>query len=185
MTQAKSGDKVRIDLVGTLDDGTVFQSTLASDACDDDDCGCDDDDCGCDDDGCGCDDDGCGHDHADDEGCGCASGPIEVQIGAGEIFPQIEQALIGMAPGETRSVTIAAAEAFGAYDEENLVTIPRTQLPADLAPEVGEELVLTGDDDEAFGVTVTEVNDESITFDSNHPLAGEDLTFDITLREIV
>ena len=94
---------------------------------------CDDDDCGCDDDGCGCDDDGCGHDHADDEGCGCASGPIEVQIGAEEIFPQIEQALIGMAPGETRSVTIAAADAFGEYDEENLVTIPRTQLPDDLA----------------------------------------------------
>jgi peptidylprolyl isomerase len=178
MTQAKQGDKVRIDLVGTLDDGTVFQSTLASDACDDDDCGCDDD-------GCGCDDDGCGHDHADDEGCGCATGPIEVQIGSGEIFPQIEQALIGMVPGETRSVTIAAAEAFGAYDEENVVTIPRTQLPDDLHPEVGEELVLTGDDDEAFGVTVTEVNAESITFDSNHPLAGEDLTFDITLREIV
>ena len=99
MTQAKHGDKVRIDLVGTLEDGTVFQSTLAADACDDDDCGCDDDDCG--------------HDHADDQGCGCASGPVEVQIGAGEIFPQIEQALIGMAPGETRSVTIAAADAFG------------------------------------------------------------------------
>jgi peptidylprolyl isomerase len=171
MTQAKQGDKVRIDLVGTLDDGTIFQSTLASDACDDDDCGCDDD--------------GCSHDHAVDEGCGCASGPIDVQIGTGEIFPQLEQALIGMAPGETRRVTIAAAEAFGAYDEENVVTIPRNQLPDDLDPEVGEELVLTGEDDEAFGVTVAEVSAESITFDSNHPLAGEDLTFDITLREIV
>lgn len=166
MAQAKSGDKVRIDLVGTLDDGTVFQSTLDSDECDDDGCGCDDA-------------------HAADEGCGCGCGPLDVQIGSGDIFPQIEEALIGMAPGDTRSVTIAAADAFGEYDDDNVVTIPRTQLPDDLNPEVGEELVLTGDDDEHFGVTVVEVNAESVTFDSNHPLAGEDLTFEITLREIV
>jgi peptidylprolyl isomerase len=166
MAQAKQGDKVRIDLVGTLDDGTVFQSTLVSDACDDDSCGCDDD-------------------HGTDEGCGCASGPLDVQLGSGDIFPQIEEALIGMAPGETRSVTIAAADAFGEYDDDNVVTIPRTQLPDDLSPEVGEELVLTGDDDEHFSVTVVEVSAESVTFDSNHPLAGEDLTFSSTLREIV
>ncbi len=169
MAQAKTGDKVRIDLVGTLDDGTVFQSTLASDACDDD----------------SCDDDSCGHGHGADEGCGCAVGPLDLQVGTGDVFPQIEQALVGMAPGETRRVTIAAADAFGEYDEENIVTIPRAQLPPDLDPEVGEELVLTGDDEEQFGVTVTEVSAESITFDANHPLAGEDLTFEITLREII
>jgi peptidylprolyl isomerase len=171
MAQVKNGDKVRIDLVGTLDDGTVFQSTLTSVECDDE--GCEDDSCGC------------GDDSGADEGCGCASGPIDIHLGSGDIFPQIEQALIGMTPGETRTVTIAAAEAFGDYDEENVVTIPRAQLPDDLNPEVGEELVLTGEDDEAFGVTVVEVNADSITFDSNHPLAGEDLTFAITLREII
>jgi len=171
MAQVKQGDKVRIDLVGTLDDGTVFQSTLTNVECDDD--GCDDDSCGCDD------------NHGADEGCGCATGPIDIQIGSGDIFPRIEQVLIGMAPGETRTVTIAAGDAFGEYDDDNVVTIPRTQLPDDLQPEVGEELVLTGEDDEAFGVTVVEVNAESITFDSNHPLAGEDLTFEVTLREIV
>ena len=172
MTQVKQGDKVRIDLVGTLDDGTVFQNTLESVDCDDD--GCTDDSCGC----------GDGHSHAD-EGCGCASGPLDLEVGAGEVFPQLEQLLLGMAPGEARSVTIAAADAFGEYDDDNVVTIPRNQLPDDLDPEVGEELVLTGEDDEAFGVTVVEVNAESITFDSNHPLAGEDLTFEITLREII
>jgi peptidylprolyl isomerase len=82
-------------------------------------------------------------------------------------------------------VTIAAADAFGDYDEENVVTIPRTQLPDDLNPEVGEELVLTGEDNEAFGVTVAEVSAESVTFDSNHPLAGEDLTFEVTLVAII
>lgn len=170
MAQVKEGDMVRIDLVGTLEDGTVFQSTLASVGCDDDDC---------DDDGC------CSSGHGDDEGCGCSSGPIDIHLGKGDIFPQIEAALIGMAPGETRTVTVPAADAFGEYDEDNVVTIPRAQLPEDLTPEVGEELVLTGEDDEQFGVTVLEVTDEGITFDSNHPLAGEDLTFEITLREIV
>jgi len=164
MNRVKQGDKVRIDLVGTLDDGAIFQSTLAADACNDDSC-----------------DSGPGA----DEGCGCVTGPLDVEVGAGDIFPQIEQALIGMEPGETRTVTIAAADAFGAYDEENVLTIPRSQLPDDLNPEVGEELVLTGDNDEHFEVVVIETNDASITFDANHPLAGEDLTFEVTLREIV
>jgi peptidylprolyl isomerase len=167
MAQVIQGDKVRIDLVGTLDNGTVFQSTLADLTCDDDSCA----------------DDACGT--GADEGCGCVSGPLDLQLGSGDVFPQIEQALLGMTPGESRTVTIPAAEAFGEYDEENVVTIPRNQLPPDLDPEVGEELVLTGDDDEQFGVTVAEVSAESITFDANHPLAGEDLTFTVTLREIV
>lgn len=163
MAQAKQGDKVRIELIGTLEDGTVFQDSVGSE---------------------GCDDDECGHEHTVDDACGCG-GPLEVTIGAGELFPQLEELLVGMAPGEKRSVTIAAADAFGDYDEENVVTIPRTQLPDDLNPEVGEELVLSGDDGEHFGVTVAEVNAESVTFDSNHPLAGEDLTFEVTLVAIV
>lgn len=171
MAQAKQGDKVRIDLVGTLDDGTIFQSTLDSVECADDQCA--DDSCGC------------GDESGADEGCGCISGPLDVELGNGDVFPQLEQLLIGMAPGETRTVTIPAADAFGEYDEENVVTIPRNQLPSDLAPEVGEELVLTGEDDEQFGVTVVDVSDEGVTFDSNHPLAGEDLTFTVTLREIL
>jgi peptidylprolyl isomerase len=169
MAQAQQGYKVRIDLVGTLDDGTVFQSTLASDACADDSCA----------------DDSCGSGHGADEGCGCASGPLDVQIGSGDIFPLIEEALVGMAPGETRRGTIAAADAFGDYDEDNVVTIPRSHLPPDMSPEVGDELVLTGDDDEHFDVTVVETSADDITFDANHPLAGEDLTFEIILREIV
>lgn len=164
MTLAKHGDKVRIDLVGTLDDGTVFQSTLINNDCDDDTCHAD---------------------HGDDEDCGCATGPLDIRVGAGDVFPQIEEMLVGMTPGETRRVTISAADAFGEYDEDNVVTILRTQLPADLNPQQGEELVLTGDDGEHFEVTVVETSPDDVTFDANHPLAGEDLTFEITLREIV
>lgn len=165
MAQAKKGDKVKINYTGTLEDGTVFDST-SEDECNPDEC--DSDDCGTDD---------CGCDHE--------SGPMDLTIGAEEFFPQIEEALIGMAPGEKKTVIVPAASAFGEYDEEKVFTVPRADVPEDLKPEVGDELVVGNEDDEELEVTVVEVSDESITFDSNHPLAGEDLTFAIELLEIL
>lgn len=164
MAQAQKGDRVQIDYTGTLEDGTIFDSTL-------------EDECG----------DQCSTDSCEDEGCGCGEhGPMELTIGADEFFPQIEEALIGMAPGETKTVVVPAAEAFGEYDEERVFTVPRSDLPEDMPVEVGEELVLTGEDDEdELAVTVVESSDESVTFDANHPLAGEDLTFAITLVAIL
>ena len=165
MAKAQKGDKVKINYIGTLEDGTVFDSTL-EDECNQDECDseeCSDDDCG----------------------CGCESGPMELTIGAVELFPQIDEALIGMAPGEKKAVVIPAADAFGEYEQEKVFTVPRSDLPEDLKPEVGDELVLSNEDDEDLGVAVVEVTDESITFDANHPLAGEDLTFEVELLEIV
>jgi peptidylprolyl isomerase len=166
MAQARMGDTVKFDFVGRLDDGTIFDTTLDNEACDPDACETDD----CDDDGCGC--------------GGHQAGPMELTIGAGEFFPQIEEALIGMAPGEKKTVVIPVDEAFGEYVEERVFTVPRNDLPDDLDPEIGDQIGLTGEDDETIGVTVLEVTDEAITFDANHPLAGEDLTFDIELVEI-
>ncbi|MBJ6726128.1 FKBP-type peptidyl-prolyl cis-trans isomerase [Geomesophilobacter sediminis] len=160
MATAKKGDKVRINYTGTLEDGSVFDTT---DGHDHGDC-CDD----------GCEDD-----------CGCEHGPLEFTIGEEEFFPQIEEALIGMAPGESKTVVIPAEDAFGEYDEEEVFTILRSQLTGDLVPEVGMELELTGEDDEPVEVTVVEVNEDSITVDANHPLAGEDITYTFELVEIV
>lgn len=166
MAQAKQGDRVRIEYTGTLDDGTVFDSTAEEELCDPD---------------------GCGSDDCDDEGCGCGheSGPMELTIGAGDFFPRIEEALVGMAPGDRKSVTIPVDEAFGEYDEERVFTVARKDLPDDLNPEVGDQLGLSDENDEVIGVTVMAVTDEEITFDANHPLSGEDLTFDIELVEIL
>lgn len=169
MAQAKHGDKVMIDYTGTLEDGTVFDTTLeneySAESCDSEACG----------------------DLCDDEGCGCGdpSGPMEMTIGNGDLFTQIDEALVGMSPGDKKTVVIPAEEAFGEYDKEKVFTVPRTDLPEDLQPEVGDELVLTNDDDEELGVVVVETGDSSVTFDSNHPLAGEDLTFEICLVEIL
>lgn len=166
MAQAKKGDRVRIDYTGTLEDGTVFDSTLENEECSSDECDSDEHDSG-------------------DCGCGCEAGPMELTVGAGEFFPQIDEALVGMAPGEQKTVTIDAADAFGEYDEEKVFTVPRGELPEGLTPEVGDELVLTDENDESIGVVVVEVNDQGITFDANHPLAGEDLTFSLELVEIL
>jgi peptidylprolyl isomerase len=168
MALAKKGDKVRIDYTGTLEDGTVFDSTTEKMECDNDECDtdeCDSDDCGC--------------------GCGDEAGPIELTVGAAELFPQIDELLIGMAPGEKKSVTILADDAFGEYDKEKVFSVPLSDLPEGMEPVEGEELVLSNEDDEELGVVVVEVTDDSVTFDSNHPLAGEDLTFEVHLLEIL
>lgn len=171
MAQAKNGDKVKINYIGSLEDGTVFDSTLEDTECGTE--GCDSDDCSTDDCDCG-----------DDCGCG-ETGPMEMTIGVGEFFPQIEEALIGMTAGEKKSVIIPAKDAFGEYDTEKVFNVPRSDMPEDLKPEVGDELTLSNEDEEEIDVTVVEVNDDSVTFDTNHPLAGEDLTFEIELLEIL
>ena len=166
MAQAQKGDRVLIDYTGILEDGTIFDSTLEGDCCDDGECSTD---------------------SCEDEGCGCGeSGPMELTIGSEEFFTQIEEALIGMAPGEKKTVVVPASEAFGEYDKERVFSVARSELPDDMPVEIGEELVLSGDnDEEELAVTVVEATAENVTFDANHPLAGEDLTFEITLNEIL
>lgn len=170
MAQAATGDTVTINYTGTLADGTVFDSTLEDMECDDDEC-CDD---SCDD---GCDDDDCGCGHH-------ASGPMTFKLGEAILFPQIDAAIVGMSPGEKKTISIAAADAFGEYDKEFIFTVPRSDLPDDMEPVAGDEMVLTNEDDEEINVVILEVTDAEVTFDSNHPLAGEDVTFEIELVSI-
>ncbi len=167
MAQAKQGDRVKIEYTGTLDDGSIFDSTQEGDDCDPEECESE----GCDDEGCDCG----GHE----------SGPMELTIGAADFFPQIEEALIGMTPGEKKTLVILADDAFGEYEEEKVFTVSRKDLPDDLDPEVGDQLGLSDENDETIGVTVMEVTEENITFDANHPLAGENLTFEFELVEIL
>ncbi|MEI6209484.1 MAG: peptidylprolyl isomerase [Desulfuromonadales bacterium] len=167
MAQAKKGDTIAINYTGTLEDGTVFDSTLEGMECDNDEI-CEDD---CSDDECGC--------------GGHASGPMTFVLGEAILFPQIDDAIVGMAPGEKKKIHIPAADAFGEYDREKVFTVPRAELPEDLVPEVGDELVLSNEDDEEIGVTVLETTKEGVTFDANHPLAGEDVTFEVELVDIL
>lgn len=111
--------------------------------------------------------------------------PLEFTIGDGRILPGFEQAVVGMSPGESRTVAIPADQAYGPYDEEMVLEVDRSQIPAHIEPEVGDELRIRRQDGETFAVSVIAVSESSVTLDANHPLAGKDLTFDIQLVEIV
>jgi peptidylprolyl isomerase len=106
--------------------------------------------------------------------------PLEFTIGAGGIIPGFEQAVIGMTPGDKKTELIPTSSAYGPYVE----VIDRQQMPLDVEPEVGQQLQLQHQTGELIAVIITDISPSTITLDANHPLAGEDLTFDIQLVEI-
>ena len=110
--------------------------------------------------------------------------PMPVTIGSEQTLPDLEQALIGMSPGESKTITIGADRAFGPHREDLVANISSDQIAPGLEPEVGQRLEATQGEGKKAVVTVTDVNESGITVDANHPLAGEDLTFDLELVEI-
>ena len=112
------------------------------------------------------------------------AGPQDITIGSGQIFPQIEEALTGMAVGEEQSVSIGCANAFGPRQDALVIDIPRENLPPEPAPQPGMAMQAQAQDGSPMTLYIVEVGDQTIKADGNHPLAGEDLTFDITLRDI-
>jgi peptidylprolyl isomerase len=111
--------------------------------------------------------------------------PLQFTLGEGRIIPGFEKAVVGMNPGESKTVKVPADQAYGPYRKEMVVVVDRDQIPADLKPKVGQELQIRQADGQIIKVTVTDVSISSVTLDANHPLAGKDLTFDIQLLEIV
>lgn len=112
------------------------------------------------------------------------AGPQTLTLGKAEIFPEVEAALTGMEAGGEASVTIPSDKAFGPRREEMVVQIPRTQLPTDQPPQPGMQLSAKAQDGSTVNLTITEISDTAVTADGNHPLAGEDLHFGVTLVEI-
>ncbi|MEE4206507.1 MAG: FKBP-type peptidyl-prolyl cis-trans isomerase [Erythrobacter sp.] len=111
-------------------------------------------------------------------------GPQMLTLGNDEIFPQIEQALTNLEVGGEDTVTIDAEHAFGPRREELIVEIPRANLPPDAQPQPGMTLSAQQNDGQPIQLVITDVKDDSVTADGNHPLAGEDLIFGLTLVEI-
>lgn len=111
--------------------------------------------------------------------------PLEFTIGAGQIIPGFERAVIGMNPGDSKTVVVSPDNAYGPHREDMVLEVDRNQFPPDIDPKVGQQLQIRQENDESTVVTVTEASEASVTLDANHPLAGENLTFDIQLLEIV
>jgi peptidylprolyl isomerase len=110
--------------------------------------------------------------------------PLTFTLGAGAVIEGFDEAVTGMRVGDEKRVTIPAAEAYGPRRDELTLRLPRAELPADMELEEGSQLRME-QGDQSVVVTVREVDDESVTLDANHPLAGESLTFDLRLVEIV
>ena len=111
--------------------------------------------------------------------------PLEFTIGTGQVIPGFDTAVADLEVGDTTTVNIPAAEAYGEHSDEGMQTFPRDAFPPDTTPEVGWAVELSSPEGERVPATVAEVTDETITLDFNHPLAGQDLTFEITLVEVV
>ncbi|GFM31902.1 peptidylprolyl isomerase [Desulfovibrio subterraneus] len=140
MTQVKDGDSVKVHYTGTLNDGTVFDSSRDRE-------------------------------------------PLEFTMGSGMLIPGFESAVLGMGVGNTTKVTIAPENAYGEVNEELVLDVPRSQVPSHITPEVGMMLQLQTEEG-MMEVVIASVNDDSIVLDANHPLAGQELTFEIEVVAI-
>ncbi len=141
-TEAKEGDKVKVQYTGKLQDGTVF-------------------------------------DQSEDEN------PLEFTIGEGKLIPAFEEAVAGMSVGDEKTVDISKENAYGEPREDLKMDVAKEDLPEDIDPQEGMQLqVKNQESGKNIPVRITDVADEQITIDANHPLAGQDLTFDIELVEI-
>jgi peptidylprolyl isomerase len=110
--------------------------------------------------------------------------PLRVQVGSGQIIPGLDGALPGMVEGETRTVTVPPDQAYGAVVPQARQGVPRGDFPDHIPLEPGTRLEVQGPDGQAMQVVVAEVSDEVVVLDANHPLAGQDLTFEIEIVAI-
>lgn len=111
--------------------------------------------------------------------------PLEFQVGGGQIIPGLEKQVEGMEVGQKSTVTVPAEEAYGARDERQVQSVPRNSLPDDLEVEMGSRLTATTREGRQIPLTVIDLDENQVTVDANHPLAGQDLIFDLELVEIV
>jgi len=142
MIQAAMGDTVRVHYVGTLADGSEFDSSAGGE-------------------------------------------PLELTIGAGALIAGFEQALVGMSPGERKTVTLGPEEAYGPYHADRVAEIERTEMPPDLDLAIGETLYAKDTPVGTLRLTIIALSDDMVTLDANHPLAGKDLTFDLHLVAVL
>ncbi len=138
---AKEGDTVKIHYMGTLEDGSIFDSSKGRE-------------------------------------------PLKFTLGQHEVIPGFEEAVLGMKVGETKKISIPPKQAYGEINPEFIQKVPRSQLPqGDFKP--GTQLVAYTQDEKTQIFTVIECNQDQVTLDGNHPMAGKTLNFDLELVEIV
>jgi peptidylprolyl isomerase len=110
--------------------------------------------------------------------------PLQFTVGSGQVIPGFDQAVEGMAVGDKKSVHIEPEQAYGPRQDQMIHEVPKSALPPNLEPEIGMGLQARNQQGENIRLTVTDVGEETITVDANHPLAGKALHFEIELMQI-
>jgi len=111
--------------------------------------------------------------------------PLEFEVGSGMVIKGFDTGITGMKVGEKKTINIPAEEAYGSKNPDMLIDYPKNQFPTDMQLELGMPLVMSNANGQQFEVKVSEIKEDVIILDANHPLAGEELIFDIELVEIV
>lgn len=111
--------------------------------------------------------------------------PLEFTVGKAELIKGFDRGVIGMSAGESKTINISAEDAYGPHNKERVFEFNRDRSPRDFNPPIGQQVHMQRADGQPVVVTVIDKSDKSFTMDSNHPMAGKNLTFDITLVEIV
>ena len=110
--------------------------------------------------------------------------PLQFELGAGQVIPGLDKAMRGMVVGDSKTVTIDSAEAYGPHHPEGVHVVERSALPPQVDAQPGARLQATAQDGNVIQLTVIKADEESVTLDANHPLAGKDLVFDVQLVAI-
>lgn len=141
MSQVKTGDTVKVHYKGTLNDGSIFDSSEGRE-------------------------------------------PLEFVVGSGQVIQGFDDAVMGLKAGESKEVNIPSDKAYGAYNDEMVLSIEQDKFPPEIELKVGEQLQIPAQNGQPIVVVIKEVKEDLVTLDANHPLAGKDLNFKVDLVEI-
>jgi len=142
MAQVKNGDTVKVHYTGTLDDGTMFDTSAERE-------------------------------------------PLKFTVGGGQVIAGFDTAVMDMSIGDKKVTVIPANEAYGEHSTDLVTEVARERFPADMELEIGQQLQVGLQDGNQAIVMVVDITDTAVTLDANHPLAGQQLTFEIELMEIL
>lgn len=113
------------------------------------------------------------------------SNPLEFIVGDGEVIAGLEQGVIGMSEGESKTITIPMEQAYGPHHKERIFEMDKTKVPENFNPDIGQQLQMYRADGVPIAVTVVGISENSYSMDCNHPLAGKTLIFETKLVKIV
>ena len=110
--------------------------------------------------------------------------PLEFEVGSGMVIPGFDEGVTGMSVGDKKTIHIPFTQAYGPKEEEYIMEFPLDKFPEDMKPEVGMALNMSNESGQQFPVVIAAVKEDAVILDGNHPLAGQDLIFDLELVEI-